>query len=218
MNSFAVRPKMRHSTLSLLFVLAMISCVPSAAPLKGVLAPDRSLPSLALPPGHRHLVFKWEYQEGDIAARGDGSVRTAAPDSARLDFFLGGGLGAGAAVLIGDSLRSPNAELARRYIPPSPMMWAALGRLAIPALPDTVVRVDGDLLRADVGKPVQWRVGIRGDTLVELQHISGGKITESLTRGPSGVLTYEAPGARRRLELTFLRDQLGSFNASIWSL
>ena len=199
-------------------VASAVGCVPSAAPLKGVPAPDRTLPSLSLPLGHRHLVFKWEYQEGEIAARGDGSVRTAAPDSARLDFFLGGGLGAGAAVLIGDSLRSPHAELARRYIPPSPMMWAVLGRLAIPPLPDTVVRIDGDLLRADVGSPVQWRVGIRGDTLVELQHISGGKIIESITRAANGVFAYEAPGARRRLELTFLRDQPGSFDASIWGL
>jgi hypothetical protein len=209
---------MKIHRLFSLVVAAAVGCVPSAAPLKGVPAPDRTLPILLLPLGHRHLVFKWEYQEGEVAARGDGSVRTAAPDSARLDFFLGGGLGAGAAVLIGDSLRSPHAELARRYIPPSPMMWAVLGRLAIPPLPDTVVRIDGDLLRADVGSPVQWRVGIRGDTLVELQHISGGKITESLTRGANGVLTYEAPGARRRLELTFLRDQPGSFDASIWGL
>ena len=201
-----------------LIVAAALGCLPSAAPLKGVLAPDRSLPALSLPSGHRHLVFKWDYQEGDIAARGDGSVRTAAPDSARLDFFLGGGLGAGAAVLIRDSLRSPHAELARRYIPPSPMMWAALGRLAIPALPDTVVRIDGDLLRADVGRPVQWRVTIRGDTLVGLEHISDGKITESIARRADGVLAYRAPGARRRLDLTILRDEPGSFDASIWSL
>jgi hypothetical protein len=199
-------------------LIAAIACTPTAAPLKGVLAPDRSLPTLTLPDGHRHIVFKWDYQEGEIAARGDGSIRTAAPDSARLDFFLGGGLGAGAAVLIGDSLRTPHAELARRYIPPAPMMWAALGRLAIPALSDTVVRMDGDLLRADVGRPVQWRLAIRGDTLVQLQHISSGKITESLTRGPAGVLSYEAPGARRRLRLTILRNEIGSFNASVWSL
>ena len=201
-----------------LALLAAIACAPAAAPLKGVLVPDRSLPPLALPPGHRHIVFKWDYQEGDIAARGDGSVRMAAPDSARLDFFLGGGLGAGAAVLIGDSLRSPHVELARRYIPPTPMMWAALGRLAIPALPDTVVRLDGDVLRADVGRPVQWRVAIRGDTLLSLQHISGGKITDSFTRGANGLLSYEAPGARRRLQLTVLREQPGSFDATIWSL
>jgi len=203
---------------AVLILGAALGCVPSAAPLKGVLAPDRSLPALSLPSGHRHLVFKWDYQEGDIAARGDGSVRTAAPDSARLDFFLGGGLGAGNEILIRDSLRSPHAELARRYIPPSPMMWAALGRLAIPSLPDTVVRIDGDLLRADVGHPAQWRVTIRGDTLVALEHISGGKITESIARGADGVVTYRAPGARRRLDLTILRDEPGSFDASIWSL
>src|SRR5438067_9346392 len=155
-----------------LVVVGVVACAPAAAPPKGVLAPDRSLPSLLLPTGHRQIVFKWDYQEGDIAARGDGAIRTASPDSARLDFFLGGGLGAGAAVLIGDSLRAPHAELARRYIPPTPMMWAALGRLAIPALPDTVVRIDGDLLRADVGRPVQWRVSIRGDTMISLERIS----------------------------------------------
>jgi hypothetical protein len=199
-------------------VIAAVACVPTAAPLKGVLAPDRSLPSLQLPTGHRQIVFRWDYQEGEIAARGDGAVRTAPPDSARLDFFLGGGLGGGAAVLIGDSLRSPHMELARRYVPPAPMMWAALGRLAIPPLPDTVVRVDGDLLRADVGRPVQWRVTIRGDTLVSLERISGGKIVETLSRGANRVLTYNAPGARRRLELTILRDETGSFDASIWSL
>jgi hypothetical protein len=199
-------------------LLIVAACAPTAAPLKGVLAPDRSLPPISMPSGHRHLVFKWDYQEGDMVARGDGSIRTAAPDSARLDFFLGGGLGAGGAVLIGDSLRAPHADLARRYIPPTPLMWAALGRLAIPALRDTVVRVDGALTRADVGRPLQWRVALKGDTLVELDHISGGKIIESLTRGPNGVLTFQAPGARRTLRFTVVREEPGSFDASIWSL
>jgi len=195
-----------------------LGCVPTAPPLKGVLAPGHALPPLTLPAGHRQIVFRWDYQEGDIAARGDGAVRTAAPDSARLDFFLGGGLAAGAAILIGDSLRSPHAELARRYIPPTPMMWAALGRLAIPALPDTVVRLDGDLLRADVGRPVQWRLAMRADTLISLEHISRGKITESVTREANGIVVYQAPGARRKLALSILRQQPGSFDDSIWSL
>jgi len=199
-------------------LLTLVACTPRAAPLKGVLAPDRALPSISMAGGHRHLVFKWDYQEGDIAARGDGSIRTAAPDSARLDFFLGGGLGAGGAVLIGDSLRTPHADLARRYIPPAPLMWAALGRLAIPPLADTVVRIDGELTRADIGRPLQWRVAIKGDTLVELDHVSDGKITESLTRGANGTLTFRAPGARRTLRLTVIREEPGSFDASIWSL
>ena len=199
-------------------LLILAACTPRAAPLKGVLAPDRALPKISMASGHRHLVFKWDYQEGDIAARGDGSIRTAAPDSARLDFFLGGGLGAGGAVLIGDSLRTPHADLARRYIPPAPLMWAALGRLAIPPLADTVVRVDGELTRADIGRPLQWRVAIKGDTLVELDHVSDGKITESITRAANGTLTFHAPGARRTLRLTVIREEPGSFDASIWSL
>jgi hypothetical protein len=199
-----------------LFILA--ACTPRVAPLQGVLAPDRALPAIAMARGHRHIVFKWDYEEGDIAARGDGSIRTAAPDSARLDFFLGGGLGAGGAVLIGDSLRTPHANLARRYIPPAPLMWAALGRLAIPPLADTVVRVDGELTRADIGRPLEWRVAIKGETLVELDHVSDGKITESLTRDADGTLTFQAPGARRTLRLTVIREEPGSFDASIWSL
>jgi hypothetical protein len=199
-------------------IVLVFACARAAPPLKGALAPDRSLPVIAMPLGHRHVVFKWDYQEGDIAARGDGSIRVAAPDSARLDFFLGGGLGAGGAILIGDSLRTPHADLARRYIPPTPLMWAALGRLAIPPLADTVVRVDGPFTRADIGRPVQWRVALKGDTLVELDHISAGKITESLMRGDDGTMTFEAPGARRTLRMTILREEPGSFDASIWSL
>jgi hypothetical protein len=93
-----------------------------------------------------------------------------------------------------------------------------LGRLAIPPLPDTVVRVDGDLTRADIGRPLQWRVALKGDTLVELEHISGGKITESLTRDANGTMTFQAPAARRTLRLTIIREEPGSFDASIWSL
>jgi hypothetical protein len=203
---------------SLVCAALILACAPAAAPLKGVLAPDRSLPSIEMPAGHRHIVFKWDYQEGDIAARGDGSIRAASPDSARLDFFLGGGLGVGGAILIGDSLRTPRADLARRYIPPTPLLWAALGRLAVPSLPDTVVRIDGSLTRADIGRPLQWRVAFRGDTLVELDHISNGRITESLTRGADRVLTFEALAARRTLRLTIIREEPGTFDDSIWSL
>ena len=199
-------------------VLAALGCTRPLPPLAGVPAPDRELPALRLAAGHRQITFKWEYEEGDIAARGDGAVRTAFPDSARLDFFLGGGMGAGSAVLIGDTLRAPRRDLVQKYLPPIPLLWAALGRLAIPALRDTAVRSDGELLRADVGSPPEWRVTIQGDTLVGLDHVSKGNITETLSRRGAGVVTYEAPGARRRLRLTILRDAIGSFDASIWSL
>jgi len=203
---------------ALLLACAALGCARPLPPLRGIPAPDRSLPALGLSSGHRHVTFKWEYEEGEIAARGDGAVRTAFPDSARLDFFLGGGLGAGTAILIGDSLSAPRRDLVQKYLPPVPLLWAALGRLSIPALRDTVVTLEGDVLRADVGRPPQWRVTVRGDTLAALDHVSKGNITETLSRTRAGVVTYEAPGARRRLRLTILRDAIGSFDASIWSL
>jgi hypothetical protein len=206
---------MRRAALFL--ACAAIGCAPGLPPLAGVPAPDRSLPALRLAEGHRHIVFKWEYEEGDIAARGDGSVRTAFPDSARLDFFLGGGLGAGSAVLVGDTLRAPRRDLVQKYLPPIPLLWAAMGRLAIPALPDTVLRLDGDILRARIGRPVEWSVAARDTGLVELTHVSRGKVSEALSR-VGNVVTYEAPGSRRRLRLTILRNEIGSFDASIWSL
>ena len=203
---------------ALLVACAALACARPLPPLKGVPAPERALPSLQLPAGHRQITFKWEYEEGEVAARGDGAVRTAFPDSARLDFFLGGGLGAGSAILIGDSLSAPRRDLVQKYLPPIPLLWAALGRLAIPALRDTVVTLEGEVLRADVGRPAEWRVTVRGDTLAALDHVSRGTISETLSRGAGGVITYEAPGARRKLRLTVLRNAIGSFDASIWSL
>ena len=196
--------------------IALAACAPAVQPLKGTPTVSRALPPLQVAPGHRKIVFNWEYTEGEMLTRGDGAVRIAAPDSARLDFFLGG-LG-GAAALVGDTLRANGGGLVRRLIPPVPLLWAVLGRLAIPALPDTTIVVDGDLLHADVGRPVQWRVSARGDTLISLAHIPGGRVAEYVTRAPGGEVVYDVPSARRRLRITVLRtEETGPFDASIWN-
>ena len=75
---------------------AAAGCVPKLTPLSGSEVPASRLPNTQLPPGHRRIIFKWDLQDGEMNARGDGAARIAAPDSARLDFFLGGGFGQGA--------------------------------------------------------------------------------------------------------------------------
>jgi hypothetical protein len=202
-------------TLVPALVIVAVACAPSVQPLKGVPSPSLSLPPLQLPPQHTKIVFRWEYTDGESLTRGDGAVRLAAPDSARLDFFMGGF--GGAAALVGDTLRANAGGMVKRLLPPVPLMWAALGRLAIPPLPDTTVVTDGSLLRADVGRPVEWRVTARGDTLVEVAHIPGGKLSEQVTRS-GGEVVYEVPSARRKLRLTIVRtEEGGSFDASIWT-
>jgi hypothetical protein len=175
------------------------------------------LPTGDLPAGNRKIVFKWELRDGDMTARGDGVARIASPDSVRLDFFLGGGFGGGAAILIGDSLRIPGPDMARKLVPPRALLWAALGRFDIPAEPDTVVRIDEGVVRADVGRPVKWRVSFRGDTLARLERVEGGRLQEWVERSASQRVEYRSEAARRTLTLDIQRsDAVPSFDPSIW--
>ncbi len=194
-----------------------VGCAPRAIPLAGTPAPERRLPSIELAPGHRRIVFRWDYEENALIARGEGAIRAASPDSARLDLFLNNGVAVARAVLIGNTLTAANQAQVERVLPPAPMLWAALGRLAIPALPDTVVTVEGDVIHADIGRPAAWRVTVKGTRLMQLARLSGGRLVELVTRDAGGRLLYEVPG-RRKLWLGITRDEeVPAFDASIWS-
>lgn len=193
-------------------------CAPVARPLAGAPAPAVALPRSELAAGYRQIVFDWEYEQGDARMRGEGVVRIAPPDSARLDLFLGGGFGSGAAILIGDSLRAPLVPAAERLIPPPPMMWAALGRLAIPAAADTTVRVDGATVRADIGAAPVWRVEFHGSRLAVLERIDDGRVRDLVNRREKEVV-YESFSPRSRLTLRITRDEpVMAFDAKIWIL
>lgn len=170
-------------------------------------------------PGRWKIVFNWILEDQEMSGRGDGVARIATPDSVRLDFFLVGGLGGGAAVLIGDSVQSPGPDFVRRLIPPPTLLWAALGRAAPPALADTMVRVDGGVVRADIGNPVAWRLTFHGDTLVRAEHVEKGRVAEWVERADSTHVRYRNEGARRSLQLIITRvEQVPEFDASIWVL
>jgi hypothetical protein len=175
-----------------------------------------ALPPSDLPPGHHHIVFRWRYQDPDMEARGEGVARIASPDSVRMDFFVDPGMGAGYALLVGDSLSAPGIALVRRYLPPPPLLWATLGRLHVPPGRDTTVRVDGDTLRADIGGDPVWRATFGGSRLVRLERIDGGRVNERVVRTGDDI-RYEHLGARRSLSLTVTRrTEVPPFDATIW--
>lgn len=202
--------------LLLLGLAGTSACAPRLKPLPGAPAPAARIPAGQLAPGHRQVSFRWEASDPDLTVRGEGVARIAPPDSARLDFFLAGGFGGGRAVLIGDQLRAPGGAMVDRLIPPAPLMWGALGRLAVPAMPDTAVALDGELLRADIGRPVAWRVTFRGDSLVRLERVADGRVVEWVDRSGDRV-RYRHESARRELHLTVTRTlPTPAFDASIW--
>ena len=214
--------RVRYEILTFSAAVAIATgCAPKLDPLAGTPAPAVAVPRAALPPGSQRVVFRGEMEDPDMTARGEGAARIASPDTARLDFFLGGGLASGAAVLIGDDLRLPSgaADVVRRLVPPPPMLWATLGRLAVPVMPDTVVRVDGDTLRADIGSPIAWRVTFVRDSLRRIERVNAGRVLEWVERHPDGRLRYRHEGNRRQLDLVVTRSEpVSAFDADIWHL
>jgi len=180
----------------------------------------RELPATSLPRGHHLVVFTWTLEDPDMLSRGEGAVRSASPDSARLDFFLSGGLGSGAAILIGDELRvAPEAERIKGlFMPPTPLLWAVAGRASVPAIADTVFRVDGDTLRVDIGKPLSWRLTFARDTLRRLERVSGKRVVEWVSRFADGRVRYRNEITRRQLDILVTKVEGTKLNATIWTL
>ena len=200
--------------------LGVGACAPRLRPLTGTPAP-KVLPDARLPPGHRRIVFRWELDDPDLTARGEGAARLAPPDSGRLDFFLAGGAASGAAVLIAGDLRLPSRgeDMSRKLVPPAPLLWGALGRLAVPPAPDTAVRVDGDTLRADIAIPVAWRLTFVRDSLRRVERVDGGRIIEWVERFANGRVRYRHESRRRQLDLFITRsDDVSAFDPAIWDL
>jgi len=99
------------------------------------------------------------------------------------------------------------------------MLWAALGRLALPNLPDTVIRGEGTSVRADIGRPVSWRLTFHGDSLVRAERVDGDRVLEWVDRSDPKRVSYRNTADRRSLQLTITRmTEVSSFDASFWRL
>ena len=192
-------------------------CAPRIHVLPGVEPVNATLPPFALPPTPEKMTFKWELNDNSIVARGDGVARLGPPDHARVDLFLAGGFGAAAAaVLVGDSLIVPPGANGLDMVPPAPLLWAALGRLALPPVPDTTIRVSSDTLRASLGKPVQWRITSVNGQLTRVERVAGDRIVEWVDRIPGKRVTYQLSGRRSLVLDIEIQQPVAPFDASIW--
>ena len=210
------RPRRWHTLgRTVVFVVTAIGCAPRAGGLTGTPVPAR-FPNANLPRGNQRIVFRWEYVDQALAAKGEGIARVSAPDSVRMDFFLDGGLGGGYAIVIGDSVWTPGGDQVRRYLPPVSLLWAALGRLAVPPLPDTVAKVDGNALRADIGRNPVWRVTFTSDRLSRLERIANGKRLEWVSHNGQDI-RYQNERSSRSLTLKISgSNEAPPFDPVIW--
>ena len=205
----------RFALLACFATLSTLGCAPRAGKLGGTPTPAR-FPNTDLVKGHQQMVFRWEYVDLALAAKGEGVARIASPDSVRLDFYLDGGLGGGFAILIGDSLSTPGGDDVRRYLPPVPLLWATLGRLRVPSVADTSATVDGDAVRADIGRNPTWRVTFVSERLTRLERIVDGRRLEWVSKTGTDV-RYQNERASRSLTLKISRtNEVAPFDSEIW--
>ena len=146
-----------------------------------------------LPAARTVIRFRWRYVDGRVRYAGRGSARIAPPDSLRFDYAGPLGLGAGAAVVIGDAVAwaDPAANF-RSLVPAIPMLWASLG---IVQPPNQDAAVSGF---ADPQRTI-WRfAGVEGDTLDYVATLGPERVLEAEWRRDGKVV------ARSRTQLDLL--------------
>ena len=142
------RRSIARAPLVAVLALGAASCAPRARPLAGAPVPELRLPAAQLPAGSQRMLFRWKYEEADgFRASGEGVARITSPDSARLDFFLDGGMGGGWALLLGDRISAPGGDLVRRL---------PCGSLSGSGVPPFAERREGQLR----GLPCRYRLAV----------------------------------------------------------
>jgi len=211
---------MRRAALPVVAGAVLAGCAaPRLAPLQNATpVPSREpLPVIELARHSQRIVFSWRLQEAELEVRGEGAARISAPDSARVDLFVAGGLGSGAAWVIGDRMVLDAPDALRKVLPPPAFLWAALGRFTIPAGADTVVARTDSSLVAEIGPDPRWRLSLQGRRIIRLERAEGDRVVDRLERKPDGALVYFHAPTRRQLTLTITRmDSVAAFDASIW--
>jgi hypothetical protein len=206
---------------------------PRLAPLVAVtLAPADRTQALAwtertVPAHGTALRFRFQFQDERRHWGGRGTARVAPPDSLRFDYVGPLGLGAGAAVVVGDStVWADPAENFRSLVPGIPMLWAALGIVRPPA---SDARVESG------GTPARtiWRFVQAGDTLAYVATDGVPRILEAEWRREGKVLArsrtefdgralpakarVDFPEALARFELTVVAvDTAAAFAPALW--
>lgn len=217
------------------YLVLLTSCAPSA-PGASVPAPDPVVPwpaaarwaAATAPEGYRLLRFRWLFNDGQASVGGQGTARLAAPDSMRFDIAGPLGIGAAAAVVVGEEPQwvAP-PDIIARLIPSYPLMWAIFGVMRPPPI--------GAVLRgaaSDTGTALQWADG--ADTVRYVVPPAGPGIFRSEWRrggvtmgivetkldaaGAPVSSRLTVPSVPARLDVTIVADSIaGPFAADVWT-
>lgn len=135
-----------------------------------------------LPRGPTLIRFRWRYQDDRVKYAGRGSARIAPPDSLRFDYSGPFGLGAGAAVVVGDEVVwADPSDRFHALVPAVRMLWAALGSVRPPAAGAAV-------FGREAPPRTMWRFVLGSDTLDYVATASSERTLEAEWRRGGAVV------------------------------
>ena len=181
-------------------------------------------------PGRRTAIrFHWKYQDSDKRWGGRGQARIAPPDSLRFDYVGPLGLGAGAAVVVGDSAIWADPERNfRSLVPAARMLWAGLGIVRPPPADAGVFGVQAPPVAVwrfvEAADTFDYRVTdhAAGDRLLEAEWRREGKVVaRSRTQFDSHAMPASAridfPEVPARFELSVVAvDTAAVIDPALW--
>lgn len=180
------------------------------------------------PVDNREIRFKWQVRDDQGAAGGQGRVRLALPDSARLDVRGPLGSGRAAAFVSGDTAlwAEPESDV-KRLVPNYPLFWALLGVVRAPA--------EGAVVRRYLDRTVDFWQYQNGADTVDYIRVAGPPVklyaevrsagkrigTVQTTFGSDGLPVTSrliVPSGPARLDVTFSSNlKAKSFAPDTWT-
>ncbi|HMU60914.1 MAG TPA: hypothetical protein PKA66_03960 [Gemmatimonadales bacterium] len=184
--------------------------------------------AVTAPDGHRVRRFRWLFNDGQASVGGQGSARTAGPDSMRFDIAGPWGIGGAAAMVVGDQARWVQPpDIIARLIPSYPLMWAMFG---VMRPPPPGARIRGT--HGEGGLLLEWasgvdtvrysrRTGSPGTLRAEWQRsgVTMGTVETRLDADGAPVSSrLTVPSVPARLDLTIVADSSAlAFPPAVWT-
>jgi hypothetical protein len=182
-----------------------------------------------LPVRRTAIRFHWKYRDADKQWGGRGQARIAPPDSLRFDYVGPLGLGAGAAVVVGDSAVWADPERNfRTLVPAVRMLWAGLGMVRPPAPDAGVFGLQAPPVAiwrfVEAADTFDYRVsdGAGGDRLLEAEWRRAGKVvartrTQLDTHAMPASARIDFPEGPARLEFSVVGvDTAAVIDPALW--
>jgi hypothetical protein len=228
-SSLTSRPVARPFRTTLLLAATVAACATaSATPSGGPPDPGAAARLSAATQQTRrlHVVFEWSLTDREFRLNGRGVLRVDSAQRARVDLFDPRGNTLAAAIVDGETMRIAGPPGAEKMLPPSNLMWAAIGVFRQPTdAPLVATKATGTTTQLEYARDDRrYTFGFDNEVLRHVEWTAGGsRRTVELI----GASKFGLPAEGKFRDWTEFREltlratdvaEAAKFDADVWIL